>query len=517
MSIESPGWAAHLPEGVVGDSEHLLVQETLPAAWGRRWAQDPRRATLYTGDHGWVSAGELDRLSRHWAGFLRAHGVAPGERVLLSGANSLELVAAHVGALRVGAVVVPANTGYVRGELAHIVADARPRMALVDDVARVDGLTHDEGAMTVVPLTASAAHDAGAASEGEHDLDQVQRHDPALIAYTSGTTGRPKGAVLSHGNLLAGAEAMRLAWRWEPSDRLVLALPLFHIHGLGAGLHGTLLTGASLVLLPGFDVDTMLNAVSAHEATLFFGVPTMYARLARSPRLAELKALRLCVSGSAPLPAELMDLIERGSGQRILERYGMTETLMNISNPYDGERRAGTVGLPLPGVEVKLSPESEILLRGPNVFAGYWRNASATEASFVDGWFRSGDVGELDSAGYYRIVGRAKELIISGGYNVYPREVEEAILDVPGVVEAAVAGVPDPEWGEVVTAYVVRADSTVTAELIAAHCRQQLAPYKQPRRFVWRDQLPRNALGKVQRDRLSGSETEAAAPPPTVP
>jgi malonyl-CoA/methylmalonyl-CoA synthetase len=186
-----------------------------------------------------------------------------------------------------------------------------------------------------------------------------------------------------------------------------------------------------------------------------------------------------------------------------LERYGMSETIMNISNPYEGERRSGTVGLPLPGVEVKLSDSGEILLRGPNVFAGYWRDPTATAASFVDGWFGSGDIGERDEAGYYRIVGRAKELIISGGYNVYPREVEEVILEVDGVVEAAVAGVPDDEWGEVVTAYVVRAHGGVTVEAIATRCREQLAPYKQPRRFVWRAELPRNALGKVQRDRLS--------------
>jgi len=235
--------------------------------------------------------------------------------------------------------------------------------------------------------------------------------------------------------------------------------------------------------------------------TMFFGVPTMYSRLARSQRLGELKRLRLCVSGSAPLPAELMEFIEQGSGQRILERYGMTETIMNISNPYDGERRPGTVGLPLPGVEVKLSDTSEIMLRGPNVFPGYWRNEEATTAAFVDGWFGSGDVGELDEAGYFRIVGRAKELIISGGYNVYPREVEEAILEVDGVVEAAVAGTPDPEWGEIVTAYVVGVG--IDDDAIRAHCRTRLASFKQPRLIVHREKLPRNALGKVLRDQLA--------------
>src|SRR5690606_1108217 len=262
-----------------------------------------------------------------------------------------------------------------------------------------------------------------------------------------------------------------------------------------------------------FDAAAVLDAVAEHRATLFFGVPTMYARLVAADGAVALGVLRLCVSGSAPLPSDLHRRVEEVSGQRVLERYGMTETLMNLSNPYDGERRPGTVGLPLPGVEVRLSEgdHGEIELRGPNVFAGYWRRPEATAEAFTaDGWFRTGDLAEVDADGYHRIVGRSKELIISGGYNVYPREVEEALAELPGVREAAVVGTPSPEWGEVVTAFVVRepgpagggGDGPVDAAAIERWCAERLAPYKRPRLIRFVESLPRNALGKVLRDQL---------------
>ncbi|MGZ4678515.1 MAG: AMP-binding protein, partial [Acidimicrobiia bacterium] len=275
-------------------------------------------------------------------------------------------------------------------------------------------------------------------------------------------------------------------------------------HGLGVGLHGTLLAGGSAVLLPRFDPDAVLDAARDHDATLFFGVPTMYARLANSERVAELARLRLCVSGSAPLPAALHGDLRERAGVRVLERYGMTETLMNVSNPYDGERRAGTVGFPLPGVEVRLDePTAEILLRGPNVFRGYWGRDDATRDAFTpDGWFRSGDVGEYDPDGYLRIVGRAKELIISGGFNVYPREVEDVLLEHPAVAEVAVVGEPSDEWGELVVAVVVPATDARDPDALLAFAAEQLAPYKRPRRIRFVDALPRNALGKVVRAQL---------------
>jgi malonyl-CoA/methylmalonyl-CoA synthetase len=328
--------------------------------------------------------------------------------------------------------------------------------------------------------------------------------------------------VLSHANLLASSESLRVAWRWTADDRLVLALPLFHIHGLGVGLHGTLLAGASAVLLPRFDPDAVLDAVAAHQATLFFGVPTMYARLANCPRLAELGRLRLCVAGSAPLPPAIFERLADGSGQRVLERYGMTETGINVSNPYDGERRPGTVGFPLPGVELRLAAtrgpggvppttaagaakSGEIEVRGPNVFGGYWGRPEATAAAFTpDGWFRTGDIGEQDPDGYLRLVGRARDLIITGGLNVYPREVEDVLLEHPAVAEVAVAGVADVEWGEAVTAWVVpaRAATPPAAADLLRFAGERLARFKCPRRVVFVDALPRNALGKVLRHEL---------------
>jgi malonyl-CoA/methylmalonyl-CoA synthetase len=335
-------------------------------------------------------------------------------------------------------------------------------------------------------------------------LDAAAPEDPALIGYTSGTTGSPKGALLSHANLLAGSESVGLAWQWTAADRLVLALPLFHAHGLCVGLHGTLLAGASAVLLPRFEVDAVLDAAREHAASMFFGVPTMYHRLAQSPRAGELARLRLCVSGSAPLPAELhRSLAERG-GQQVLERYGMTETLMLVSNPYDGERRPGSVGFPLPGVELRLSDgeQGEIQVRGPNVFAGYWERPEATAESFIDGWFRTGDLASTDPDGYLRILGRSKDLIISGGLNVYPREVEDVLLSSPDVAEAAVVGTPSDEWGEVVTAFVVPAGGRRDKQPLLGLAAEQLAPFKRPRIVHFVDSLPRNAMGKVLKHEL---------------
>jgi malonyl-CoA/methylmalonyl-CoA synthetase len=460
---------------------------------------------LWSAATGWVPAGELEERSRDVAGRLARAGLAPGDRLVLSAATSVDLVVTHVGALRLGLVVLPVNGALLEREVAQIVADARPRAALVDD-ARQGRWIADAAPGPVLVVSSALQLQEGPAPA----LDGARPGDPALLCYTSGTTGAPKGVVLSHGNLLAGVEAVRLAWRWTPDDRLILALPLFHIHGLGVGLHGTLAAGASAVLLPRFDVEGVLDAAAAHRPTLLFGVPTMYARLAASPRAAELGRLRLCVSGSAPLPAELFERLARATGQRVLERYGMTETLMNASNPYEGERRPGSVGLPLPGVEVRLAggDPGEILLRGPNVFAGYWERPDETAEAFEpNGWFRSGDVGSFDRDGYLRIVGRAKELIISGGENVYPRDVEDVLREHPAVAEVAVIGTPSDEWGEAVTAVVVPrrdpAHPAVDEAALRAFCAERLAPHKRPRIVRFVDMLPRNALGKVLRQELT--------------
>jgi malonyl-CoA/methylmalonyl-CoA synthetase len=479
----------------------LVSSRSLPAAWASVWAGAPSAPVLRDASRGWITAAELDHATRRIAGRLQAAGLAPGDRMLFSADSSLELVIAHIAALRSGIVVVPANTAYKEREIAHIAGDSRPRAALVDRDDRARWVR------AACPEAVVVGPDVELADRDPDVLDASEPQAPALIGYTSGTTGSPKGAVLSHANLLAGSESVGLAWRWTAADRLVLALPLFHAHGLCVGLHGTLLAGASAVLLPRFDVDAVLDAAGAHEASMFFGVPTMYHRLAGSSRVGELGRLRLCVSGSAALPAELHQALAERAGQQVLERYGMTETLMLVSNPFDGERRPGSVGFPLPGVELQLSEgdEGEIRVRGPAVFGGYWEREQATAESFAGGWFRTGDLGSVDGDGYIRILGRSKELIISGGFNVYPREVEEVLLGHPDVAEVAVVGTPSEEWGEIVTAFVVPAGDRRNAEPLLAYAAEQLAPFKRPRVVNFVDGLPRNALGKVVKHLLTSS------------
>ncbi len=495
-----PSWTRHLPPGLDAGDVDLTAGGSLPAAWVTNWASGANRPVLADRD-GWVTAGELEERSRRVAGRYRGAGLEPGDRIVVSAAASVELVVAHVAALRAGLVVVPVNGAYTEREVAQLAHDCRPAAAVADRAPMGTWVEAAAGRGVVVcgPDVALPEHDPGA-------LDRSAGDDVAMLCYTSGTTGVPKGARLTHRNLLAGAEALRVAWRWSPDDRLVLALPLFHMHGLGVGLHGTLLAGASAVLVPRFDPGAVLDAARDEHGTLFFGVPTMYDRLAASPRARELAALRLCVSGSAPLPSALFGRLASGAGITVLERYGMTETLMNVSNPYDGERRAGTVGFPLPGVDLRLADDGEILLRGPNVFPGYWERPEADAAAFSpdadgDAWFHTGDVGAFDDDGYLSIVGRAKELIISGGFNVYPREVEDVLRAQPGVADVAVIGVPSEEWGEVVTAVVV-ADGAIDTDALLAAAASQLAPYKRPRRVRVVDELPRNALGKVVRHQL---------------
>jgi acyl-CoA synthetase (AMP-forming)/AMP-acid ligase II len=341
------------------------------------------------------------------------------------------------------------------------------------------------------------------------EIDNTGPDEPALIGFTSGTTGAPKGAVLTHANLLANAESLRLAWRWTPDDRLVHALPLFHGHGLCAALFGSLNAGASAVLMGGFDSGAVVDAVAEHRGTLFFGVPTMYHRLAASGRASGLGRLRLAVSGSAALPAELHREIERASGAVVLERYGMTETLLTVSNPVHGPRRPGSIGFPLPGTEVVLGDEhggagqggAELRVRGPTVFAGYFNRPAQTAERFDGEWFVTGDIGVVED-GYVRLLGRVTEVVISGGHNVYPAEVEDVLSRFPDVAEVAVSGTPSDEWGEVVTAWVVATSSKLDVEALLQHAAAELAPYKRPRIVRQVDSLPRNSMGKVMRRSL---------------
>jgi malonyl-CoA/methylmalonyl-CoA synthetase len=499
---EPLAWTNHLPPDVDPATLDLVAGRSLIDAWRARWTAAPEATVLVdaTADGGGrrVGAAELDERSAAAAHRLLAAGVTPGDRIVVSAATSVDLVVAYIGVLRAGAVALAVNSAYTDREVRTIVDDARPT-AVVTDQPAIGAVVSEAvpGAIVTTPaLDGLPAGDARAA------IDGAGPDDGALLIYTSGTTGTPKGVPMSHANLLASAEAVRLAWRWSPDDRLVLALPLYHMHGLGVGLHGTLVTGASAVLHDRFDPDAVVDAV-ADGASMFFGVPTMWTRLAGNPRIAELTTLRLGVSGSAPLPPDLHLVLAERIGRPPLERYGMSETAMLTSNPYEGERRAGSVGFALPAVDVRLSAAEdgpgEIEVRGPNVFAGYLDRPEATAEAFNGPWFRTGDLGEIDADGYLHIVGRSKELIISGGFNVFPREVEDVLRTCPGVVDACVVGVPDAEWGERVIAFIVgEADDDV----LRAWAADRLVAYKRPRRWERIDDVPRNSMGKVQRDVL---------------
>ncbi len=493
----------------------------LPGWWSARWAADPGAEILRVagpgdlGSTGWIRAGELEERTRAAARRLQGHGVVPGDRVLWSAQRSAESVVAALGILRLGSILVPVNPEITGRELRHVVGDVEPRLAIVDEPGPgaqrvVEGLAELAHGRGGVPAVGAAVPEAPMGSAPAPVLDGVGGSDLALVVYTSGTTGRPKGAMLTHANLAAGVSSLIEAWHWTPSDRLSLALPLFHVHGLVAGLFGSLASGGSVVVFPRFDPGEVLASPERHGATMFFGVPTMYHRLVATEGVERLGALRLCVSGSAALPADLWTEVRRRTGVAVLERYGMTETLLTMSNPYEGERRPGTVGFPLPGARSTLSPDGELLVAGPTVFAGYWRQPEATAACYEGEWFRTGDLARLDDDGYLVIRGRAKELIISGGYNVYPAEVEDVLSQHPDIAEVAVAGLPSKEWGETVAAWVVptpgAAASPEAASVLSSRLQEfaagQLAPYKCPREVHVVAALPRNALGKIQRHEL---------------
>lgn len=496
---DAAAWQRHLPAGVALDAalDAIDAGSTLVQQWLDIWAADPSAPLLYGDDHGWVSRGEFEESTRRVAQHLAASGVEPGDRVVLSGPTTVATATAYVACLRAGAVVVPANTMYRQRELDDIVSDAEARLAILDDPGR----WKPSATTRVIPLDSKPSPRA---LDSSAVLDAARPTDLGGMVYTSGTTGRPKGAMLAHRNLAAAARMLDIAWRWQPDDRLVLALPLFHVHGLCVGLHGVFLAGASAVLRNGFDAADVCTTARQHQATMFFGVPTMYHRLANCPEVGALSALRLCVSGSAPLPADLCVRFGELTGQQVLERYGMSETLMNLSNPYDHERRPGTVGFALPGVRTRIADNDELLVQGPNVFAGYWNRADV-DSFDNDGWFHTGDLAEISDDGYVRLLGRAKELIITGGFNVYPVEVEDVLRLHPGVDDAAVVGIPDDEWGERVVAFIV-GDAPV--DELGALAKESLAAYKQPRQWQVIDEIPKNAMGKTSRKELVSRLTE---------
>jgi malonyl-CoA/methylmalonyl-CoA synthetase len=449
---------------------------------------------------------DLEARSNRMAHALAARGVRRGDRLAVQLGTRLEFLDLFLGALKLGAVFVPVNVLYREREVGHIVADAGPA-AVVTTTDLAPLVPAGTPAWDVDALVVEAA----AAGAGRPALDSGDG-EPAAIVYTSGTTGRAKGAVLSHGNLAANARTLVAAWRIAAADRYLAVLPLFHVHGLANGVLCWLASGCLTRLAPRFEHERAQALFESFRPTLFFGVPTIYVRLLALPEDAA-RAIgaraRLFISGSAPLPASVFESFRARFGHAILERYGMTETLMTIGNPYDGERRPGTVGRPFEGVAARVvdadgrdvadSETGELWVKGPSVCSGYWRQPEATRAAFADGWFRTGDLASRAPDGYVTLRGRASELILCGGFNVYPREIEDVLLEQPGVREAAVVGVPDERRGERPVAYFA-GDADPTA--LAAVCRAQLASFKVPTAFVRLDALPRNALGKVEKRRL---------------
>ncbi len=463
---------------------------------------------------------DLDHRSAQFAEALVKLGVKPGDRVVAQVDKSVETIFLYLGCLRAGGVYLPLNTGYTPAEIEYFLGDAEPAVAVcrpepADNFREVAKKTGVPNVETLAKDGSGSITELADTCDGSFGIVERSTDDLAAILYTSGTTGRSKGAMLTHGNLISNSKTLMKTWHFTADDVLLHALPIFHTHGLFVAINVTLMAGSSMIFLPGFSLDDMLERLP--RSTVMMGVPTFYTRLLDSPNFnRELtESVRLFISGSAPLSAETHKLFKQHTGHAILERYGMTETNMNTSNPYDGDRRAGTVGMPLDGVEIQITdpesgmplPQGEvgmIEIRGPNVFKGYWRMPEKTREELREnGFFISGDLGLIDDQGYVHIVGRSKDLIISGGYNVYPAEVEAALDAFDGSVESAVIGLPHRDFGEGVTAVVVteRVNDDVE-QRVKSELTEVLAKYKVPKRVIPVDELPRNAMGKVQKKAL---------------
>ncbi len=482
-----------------------------------RFPADRARAFIELADGRVYSYGDLEDISGRYARLLTDLGAAGGERVAVQVENSPETIFLYLACLRAGAVILPLNPAYTTAEAGYFLGDAEPRIVVCRPEIE-DAVREIAGAAQVLTLDREGG---GSLPEGARDLTPmedcatVDAGSIAALLYTSGTTGRSKGAMLSHGNLASNALALHEIWGFAPDDVLLHALPLFHTHGLFVATNCVLLNGTGMMFLPKFDAGTVVKLLP--RASVMMGVPTFYTRLLADPGFdaQTCRNMRLFISGSAPLLEETFHAFKARTGFTILERYGMTETGMNASNPLDGERIAGTVGFPLPGVEVRVRGEDGQVLerggvgvlevRGPNVFSGYWRMAEKTKAEIrPDGYFVTGDVGKIDARGYVHIVGRAKDLIICGGFNVYPKEVELCIDRIDGVAESAVIGIPHADFGEAVVAVIKRKAKhpDLTAETVIAACKGELANFKVPKQAHFVDNLPRNAMGKVQKNEL---------------
>ena len=493
------------------DNLYDLIAARMPA--------DRSACALETHDGQYWRWSDLEQASARIANLLVSLQLPAQSRIAVQVDKSPEALCLYLATLRAGHVFLPLNTAYQKGEIAYFIQDAEPavvvcmpsRLADVRAIAAGLGTAH---VLTLSDDGSGSLIDAAAPHPDEFSTVACEPSSLAAVLYTSGTTGRSKGAMLSHRNLASNALTLHSVWRWRQDDVLLHALPIFHVHGLFVAIHGALLSGSKMIWLPRFDAKEVVRHLPG--ATVFMGVPTMYVRLLDEPAFDNTAAagMRLFISGSAPLLAETFRQFETRTGQRILERYGMSETVMLTSNPYEGHRAAGTVGLPLPDVSVRVVDDAGkpcacdevggVEVRGPNVFGGYWRMPEKTREEFTaDGWFKTGDVGRFDAQGYLTIVGRSKDLIISGGYNVYPKEVESYLDDMPGVAESAVIGVPDRDFGEAVTAVVVpQAGAQLDGVSMISTLKSLIASYKVPKRIHIVDELPRNAMGKVQKNEL---------------
>lgn len=483
----------------------------------RQRASDEAAPFLIEPNGARYSYGDAFAWAGRYANALRAAGVKAGDRVAVQVEKSPAMLFLYLACVRAGAIFLPLNTAYTLAELEYFIGDAEPSL-IVSDPSKLDGARGIAKAAAVETLDKSgkgSLFDKAQAASPDFENAECGPDDLAAILYTSGTTGRSKGAMLSHDNLASNSLMLVEYWRWSASDVLLHALPIYHTHGLFVATNVTMFSGASMIFMAKFDPDQIFAQMP--NATAMMGVPTFYVRLVDDARLTReaTKNMRVFISGSAPLLADTHDAFRAKTGHAILERYGMTETNMNTSNPYDGDRVAGTVGFPLPGVSLRVvDPESGaklaadeigmIEVKGANVFKGYWRMPEKTAAEFkADGFFITGDLGKVDARGYVHIVGRGKDLVISGGFNVYPKEVETEIDALPGVIESAVIGVAHKDFGEGVTAIVVaKPDSGVSEESVLAALKDRLAKFKQPKRVIVVADLPRNAMGKVQKNVL---------------
>ncbi len=463
---------------------------------------------------------DLERATAMMANLLGSLGLPPGARVAVQVEKSVEAMVLYLATLRAGYVFLPLNTAYQSAEIEYFIGNAEPAVVVCSSknfgwVSKIAFKAGTQNVFTLDDDRSGSLLDRAAHCSDRHEAAHKQADDLAAILYTSGTTGRSKGAMLSHGNMLSNARVLKDYWGWKAGDVLIHALPIFHVHGLFVAIHGALINGSKMIWLSRFDPKLVVKKLP--EATVFMGVPTLYVRLLAEPGLNReaCRNMRLFIAGSAPLLIETFNEWQQRTGLSILERYGMSETIMLTSNPYQGgERRGGTVGLALPGVSLRVQgddgqplPVGEIgglQVKGPNVFQGYWRMPEKTREEFTaDGYFKTGDVGKLDERGYITIVGRSKDLIISGGYNVYPAEIEGYINDLPGVAESALVGVPHPDFGEAGVAVVIpKPGATLDAGQIVAALKSRLANFKIPKQCFVVSELPRNTMGKVQKNLL---------------